>query len=154
MSHQDNSVFVDASGRRGRVMRWAAAGVGVACLGFLAVVVAGTFGAGPANGPLPWVDDEKPALPTLIQADPSGGGSGSEDAEDASEQPSKPSKPSNSSASPSASGTASPSPSAAKEPAPSQTTTTTTASTDTSGSDSDTTPGKADEAPGASKRPK
>ncbi|WP_137993645.1 hypothetical protein [Streptomyces vilmorinianum] len=142
MSHQDNSVFVDASGRRGRVMRWAAAGVGVACLGFLAVVVAGTFGAGPANGPLPWVDAERPAAPTLIQTDPSGGAGG--DSDDASATPSKPT------ASPSASTTA-PRPSDTTK-APDSSAPTTAAPTATSGTD--TAPGKAGNAPGATKRPK
>lgn len=83
MSHQDNSVFVDASGRRGRVMRWAAIGVGAGCVGFLTVVVAGFFGSGPTGRPLPWVDQERPA-PALIGADPS---PTAEDDESASPRP-------------------------------------------------------------------
>ncbi|WP_328754619.1 hypothetical protein OHA28_20885 [Streptomyces sp. NBC_00269] len=50
----DSAIFVDGSGRRRRLMRRIAVGMGVACVVFLGVVVAGFFGSGPAGGPLPW----------------------------------------------------------------------------------------------------
>ncbi|MGW8761723.1 hypothetical protein ACWGN5_04385 [Streptomyces sp. NPDC055815] len=149
MSHQDNSVFVDASGRRGRTVRWAAAGVGVACLGFLAVVIAGSFGAGPAGGPLPWADDEKPDAPALIQPDATA--SGDSDSDGTSKRPATPragdGAASTDPATPGAeSTTQTPSPTATTaapattDPAPTATTT--------------AKPGKAGQAPGATKRPK
>ncbi|MFF5918295.1 hypothetical protein ACFY8C_08115 [Streptomyces flavochromogenes] len=166
MSHQDNSVFVDASGRRGRVVRWGAAGVGLACLGFLGIVVAGSFGAGPAGGPLPWADDERQDAPALIQPDPAASGdsgdSGTSDGApassstpratvDTSDAPATPTPtPTNGAA------TAAPSPEASSAP------TATTPSPETTpggggsggGDRTDSGPGKADEAPGATKRPK
>ncbi|MEX0168614.1 hypothetical protein [Streptomyces sp. LMG1-1-1.1] len=155
MSHQDNSVFVDASGRRGRTVRWATAGVGVACLGFLAVVVAGSFGAGPAGGPLPWADDEKRDAPALIQPEATESGA-SDGAARRTATPSPTARTSDApaTATPSAGKTnASPTPtggtSRTTAPAP-------TATSGTSGGNSDSGdgPGKADEAPGATKRPK
>ncbi|MFF0430245.1 hypothetical protein ACFYUJ_38530 [Streptomyces sp. NPDC004520] len=149
MSHQDNSVFVDASGRRGRTVRWATAGVGVACLGFLAVVVAGSFGAGPAGGPMPWADHEKQDAPALIQPDPAqSGDTGADGApkhtatphatgEAASKAPATPTAEATTSAPAPAATTAAP---ATTAPAPAATTT--------------VKPGKADQAPGATKRPK
>ncbi|MER5204600.1 hypothetical protein [Streptomyces sp. NPDC002825] len=152
MSHQDNSVFVDASGRRGRTVRWATAGVGVACLGFLAVVIAGSFGAGPAGGPMPWADDEKPDAPALIQPDPQQSGD--------SEGTPKPrttrsATDQTASATPSARATTKAPSSTATTAAPATSAPAPTATSGT-GSTTDTGdgPGKADEAPGATKRPK
>ncbi|MFE7326318.1 hypothetical protein ACFU8W_15285 [Streptomyces sp. NPDC057565] len=54
MTHRDHAVFVDTSGRRGRLMRYVATLVGVICVGFVAVIVAGLFGAVPSGGALPW----------------------------------------------------------------------------------------------------
>ncbi|WP_351226039.1 hypothetical protein [Streptomyces sp. NPDC002133] len=64
MSHQENAVFVDASGRRRRFMKYASVAVGAACVCFVAVVLAGLFGAGPAGGPLPWSQSREEASPT------------------------------------------------------------------------------------------
>ncbi|MFR9795286.1 hypothetical protein ACL02U_05160 [Streptomyces sp. MS06] len=50
----DGSVFVDGTGRRGRLVRRAAIALGAACVLFIVVVVAGLFGSGPSGGPLPW----------------------------------------------------------------------------------------------------
>ncbi|MGW5774546.1 hypothetical protein [Streptomyces sp. NPDC003863] len=146
MSHQDNSVFVDASGRRGRTVRWAAAGVGVACLGFLGIVVAGSFGAGPAGGPLPWSDDEQRDAPALIQPDATRSGA-------PGEAPERTAAPRATTTSPGA--TATPATKATTE-APSSTATaaapTTTAPAPQTTAESK--PGKSDQAPGATKRPK
>ncbi|KOG14752.1 MULTISPECIES: hypothetical protein [Streptomyces] len=155
MSHQDNSVFVDASGRRGRTVRWAAAGVGVACLGFLAVVVAGSFGAGPAGGPLPWADDEQRDAPALIQPDATQSG-------DSDGAPQRTATPSAAPRTSDASATATPSAATTPSPTPTGGTAGTTAPPaptaapggGTGGSDTGDGPGKADEAPGATKRPK
>ncbi|MEU8621790.1 hypothetical protein [Streptomyces sp. NPDC048623] len=148
MSHQENSVFVDTSGRRRRAARWTAVGIGVGCLGFLGVVVAGVFGSGPAGGPLHWQDDEPPAPPSLIQADPGGDGEG--DGEDA-EKSARPS------GSPSAKATASAAPSSAAPktaaPAPSATSTTKAPSPAPSGTTA-AGPGNSGNAPGATKHPK
>ncbi|MFF8374733.1 hypothetical protein ACF07V_01190 [Streptomyces sp. NPDC015661] len=148
MSHQDNSVFVDASGRRGRRVRWATAGVGVACLGFLAVVVAGSFGAGPAGGPLPWAEDEKPDAPALIQPDPAASGdSGAGGAPKRTATPSATAETgSKGSATPDADATTeTPSPTGTAAPA-------TTGPAPTAATTAK--PGKAGQAPGATKRPK
>ncbi|WP_086831686.1 hypothetical protein [Streptomyces sp. NRRL B-24572] len=150
MSHQDNSVFVDASGRRGRKVRWAAAGLGVACLGFLAVVVAGSFGAGPAGGPLPWANEEQHDAPALIQPDPAASG-------DADATPERTAAPR------ATSGTASGAPATptaeatTEAPSPTAAATTADAPAATASAPAATTsvkPGKADQAPGATKRPK
>jgi hypothetical protein len=53
------SVFVDGSGRRGRLMRRAAIAVGAVCVLFIAVVVAGFFDSGPSGNPLPWVQGQE-----------------------------------------------------------------------------------------------
>ncbi|WP_432180769.1 hypothetical protein [Streptomyces sp. NBC_00063] len=50
----DSAVFVDGSGRRRRLVRRIAIGMGAACVVFLGVVIAGLFGSGPSGGPLPW----------------------------------------------------------------------------------------------------
>ncbi|MET9676909.1 hypothetical protein ABZY68_28015 [Streptomyces sp. NPDC006482] len=163
MSHQDNSVFVDASGRRGRLVRWGAAGVGVACLGFLGIVVAGSFGAGPAGGPLPWADDDRQDAPALIQPDPAV--SGDADSEGAPKGTGTPRATAEATGAPATTPTptteattSAPSPSASATAVP-----TTPRPTATSGGGgtgggggetTDTGPGKADEAPGATKRPK
>ncbi|MFE0641382.1 hypothetical protein ACFW2Y_07195 [Streptomyces sp. NPDC058877] len=150
MSHQDSSVFVDASGRRRRGMRWAAAGVGTACLGFLAVVVAGSFGAGPVGGPLPWADRDKQDAPALIQPDPVR----SEDVEATPQHTTEP-----------PADTASPEATEAEPPAEAATTGPAPAPSPTGGGTGDTEapaptatddgkPGKSDQAPGATKRPK
>ncbi|WP_225799423.1 hypothetical protein [Streptomyces sp. NK15101] len=148
MSHQDNSVFVDASGRRGRKVRWAAAGVGVACLGFLGIVVAGSFGAGPAGGPLPWSGDEQDA-PALIQPDPVQTGAPGDTSEHTA-------TPRGTTESPGASAT--PTAKATTEGPSSTPTTATTAPPVTAPAPTSTTgdgnPGKSDQAPGATKRPK
>ncbi|WP_327369545.1 hypothetical protein [Streptomyces sp. NBC_01217] len=67
MSHrsdQNSAVFVDASGRRGRFMKYAAALLGVVCVLFLGTVVVGLSGSGPAGGSLPWGGngDDKPPV--------------------------------------------------------------------------------------------
>ncbi|MFF7437646.1 hypothetical protein [Streptomyces sp. NPDC008122] len=147
MSHQDNSVFVDASGRRGRTVRWAAAGVGVACLGFLGIVVAGSFGAGPSGGPLPWSDDEQRDAPALIQPDATRSGS----PDDAPERTAAPrtTTPPSATATPGAKATTeAPSPTATATAAPATTAPAPTATANGS------KPGKSDQAPGATKRPK
>ncbi|MFF1566682.1 hypothetical protein ACFVY1_24670 [Streptomyces sp. NPDC058293] len=51
---EGRAVFVDGSGRRRKLMRRVAVGLGAACVVFLGVVVAGLFGSGPAGSPLPW----------------------------------------------------------------------------------------------------
>ncbi|WP_159041913.1 hypothetical protein [Streptomyces aureus] len=163
MSHQDNSVFVDASGRRGRVVRWGAAGVGLACLGFLGIVVAGSFGAGPAGGPLPWADDERQDAPALIQPDPAA----SDDSGDSGASDGAPARPSTPRATVGTSDApATPTPTAeattaTPSPRPSTTPTTTSPSPEATpggggsgGGNKTAGPGKADEAPGATKRPK
>ncbi|MFD8010869.1 hypothetical protein [Streptomyces sp. NPDC058955] len=157
MSHQDNSVFVDTSGRRGRVMRWGAAGVGVVCVGFLAIVVAGMFGAGPTGGPLPWSDDDKRDAPALIQPDPEATSSpdGSPTAPTA-----RPARTGGGDPSPSASPSAAPTTTAATEPSATPSTTAPSADADptptaTGGATGeDTNPGKSGNAPGATKRPR
>ncbi|MFJ5828464.1 hypothetical protein [Streptomyces sp. NPDC093089] len=154
MSHQDNSVFVDASGRRGRTVRWATAGVGVACLGFLAVVVAGSFGAGPTGGPLPWADDEKRDAPALIQPESTESG-------DPDGTPQRTATPGPTARASDAPAEATPSAeTTTTRPTPTSGTSTTTvapgptATSGTGGGNSGDGPGKADEAPGATKRPK
>ncbi|WP_338699979.1 hypothetical protein V2W30_25130 [Streptomyces sp. Q6] len=52
-----NAVFVDGSGRRGRLMRRGGIALGAACVVFLGVIVTGLFGSSPSGGPLPWSDD-------------------------------------------------------------------------------------------------
>ncbi|MEU7071909.1 hypothetical protein AB0B30_25625 [Streptomyces narbonensis] len=166
MSHQDNSVFVDASGRRGRMVRWGAAGVGLACLGFLGIVVAGSFGAGPAGGPLPWADDERQDAPALIQPDPAV--SDDSDGAPASSPPPRATVPASGSPAtrtPTRTPTPTPTPTATAEPttttpSPRTSTAATTAapSPETTpgggGETTDSAPGKAGEAPGATKRPR
>lgn len=163
MSHQDNSVFVDASGRRGRMVRWGAAGVGLACLGFLGIVVAGSFGAGPAGGPLPWAEERQDA-PALIQPDPAV----SDDSDAPDGAPASSSTPRATVGASDAPAT--PTPTArATTATPSPRTSTAAATTapaasaapggggGTGGDGGETTdsgPGKADEAPGATKRPR
>ncbi|WP_326605474.1 hypothetical protein OG930_25820 [Streptomyces sp. NBC_01799] len=53
-SERNSAVFVDASGRRGRFMKYAAALLGVVCVLFLGTVVVGLSGSGPVGGSLPW----------------------------------------------------------------------------------------------------
>ncbi|WP_405857107.1 hypothetical protein OG361_25485 [Streptomyces sp. NBC_00090] len=164
MSHQDNSVFVDASGRRGRMVRWGAAGVGLACLGFLGIVVAGSFGAGPAGGPLPWADDERQDAPALIQPDPavSDGSDGSDGAPASSSTPRATAGASDAPATPTPTATATtatPSPrtstaAATKAPSASATPGGGGGTGGGGGETTDSGPGKADEAPGATKRPR
>ncbi|WP_031013117.1 hypothetical protein [Streptomyces sp. NRRL F-5727] len=156
MSHQDNSVFVDTSGRRGRVMRWGAVGVGVVCVGFLGIVVAGMFGAGPTGGPLPWSDDEKRDAPALIQPDP-----------EATRSPDG--SPTASTARPARTGGATPTAAASPSAAPTTAATTPAAPPSTTAptadaepgptatggaAGDDTTPGKSGNAPGATKKPR
>ncbi|MBT2510308.1 hypothetical protein J7I98_31530 [Streptomyces sp. ISL-98] len=71
MSHQDNAVFADASGRRNRLMKYVAVLIGVGCVGFVAVVVVGLFGAAPSGGPLPWGDGRKADPPAQAERSPS-----------------------------------------------------------------------------------
>ncbi|GGW48522.1 hypothetical protein GCM10010381_37430 [Streptomyces xantholiticus] len=58
--HDDGSVFVDASGRRGRLVRPVGLAFAAACVVFIAVVIAGFFGSAPSGGPfsLPWVQEK------------------------------------------------------------------------------------------------
>ncbi|MGW4160675.1 hypothetical protein [Streptomyces sp. NPDC004788] len=151
MSHQDNSVFLDTSGRRRRAVRWAVAVVGAGCLGFLGVVVAGVFGAGPTGGPLHWQDDDRPALPKLIESQPGGGDSGgSGDSGADGSAKGAPSGSPSATATPSATQTSAPAKTAAPAPTAARTTTAPPpAPTATSNG-----PGKAGSAPGATKRPK
>ncbi|MEV6331780.1 hypothetical protein [Streptomyces sp. NPDC051909] len=149
MSHRDNSVFVDTSGRRRRAARWAAVGIGAGCLGFLGIVVAGVFGSGPAGGPLNWQDDEPPAPPALIQADPGDDGADDEKSDGPSGSPSG--TPSGK-----ATATASTAPSASASKtasAPSASSTTRAPAPDpTDGTV--TGPGNSGNAPGSTKKPK
>ncbi|MEU2432920.1 hypothetical protein ABZ611_26105 [Streptomyces sp. NPDC007861] len=71
MTRQENAVFVDASGRRRRLMRYASVGIGAACVCFVAVVLAGFFGAGPAGGPLPWSQSRQEPAPAADEPGPS-----------------------------------------------------------------------------------
>lgn len=172
MSHQDNSVFVDASGRRGRLVRWSAAGVGVACLGFLGIVIAGSFGAGPAGGPLPWADEERRDAPALIQPTPATSGDGDGESEGTPKRTGTPRGTADASGT---SATPTSTPASASTPTVEATTSAPAPSTSTSatptvpsptatpggggaggggGETTDTGPGKADEAPGATKRPR
>ncbi|MXM64762.1 hypothetical protein GR925_15235 [Streptomyces sp. HUCO-GS316] len=98
----DGSVFVDGSGRRGRLIRRAAIAAGAVCVLFIAVVVAGLFDSGPAGNPLPWVqgkDDTKTGEPTPASSSaddsssgaggtPSDSSAGSGDSDEASVSPS------------------------------------------------------------------
>ncbi|MFF9280487.1 hypothetical protein [Streptomyces griseosporeus] len=60
----DDSVFVDGSGRRGRLVRRVAIGAGAGCVLFLGAVFAGMFDSGPSGSPLPWVqNDVDPGTP-------------------------------------------------------------------------------------------
>ncbi|WP_426404137.1 hypothetical protein ACN9M0_23430 [Streptomyces sp. R-07] len=147
MSHQDNSVFVDASGRRGRTVRWAAAGVGVACLGFLAIVIAGSFGAGPAGGPLPWSREEQHDAPALIQPDPAPSGTAGDSPERTATQRAATASPDASATPTTTATTTAPSPTDATT-APATTAPEPTATT------TDGKPGRSDRAPGATKRPR
>ncbi|MFI2371905.1 hypothetical protein [Streptomyces sp. NPDC018833] len=54
--HDDGSVFVDPSGRRGRLVRPVGLAFAAVCVVFIAVVIAGFFGSAPSGGPfsLPW----------------------------------------------------------------------------------------------------
>ncbi|WP_190155030.1 hypothetical protein [Streptomyces litmocidini] len=146
MSHQDNSVFVDASGRRGRKVRWAAAGVGVACLGFLGIVVAGSFGAGPAGGPLPWSGDEQHDAPALIQPDPTRSGAPADEPERTA-APRATTTPPEASATPTAKTTT-------EAPSPTATTSAPAATASAPAATADGKPGRSDQAPGATKRPR
>ncbi|WP_160159334.1 hypothetical protein [Streptomyces sp. SLBN-118] len=56
----DGSVFVDASGRRSRLIRRAALGVAAVCVVFIAVVIAGFFSPVPSGGVLPWSQKQEP----------------------------------------------------------------------------------------------
>ncbi|MEV6200443.1 hypothetical protein AB0M64_10735 [Streptomyces sp. NPDC051771] len=155
MSHQDNSVFVDTSGRRGRVMRWGAAGVGIVCVGFLGIVVAGMFGAGPTGGPLPWTDDDQRDAPALIQPDPEATRSPDAPKHPGTARPEGTGDPSaTASASSSASSTPSPSATSSAPAASAPPATTEPAPTATADDGKDTGPGKSDDAPGATKRPR
>ncbi|MGW3247548.1 hypothetical protein [Streptomyces sp. NPDC001070] len=51
--HDDGSVFVDASGRRTRLIRRAGLAVAAVCVVFMAAVIAGLFNSKPSGGPLP-----------------------------------------------------------------------------------------------------
>ncbi|MFI7008962.1 hypothetical protein [Streptomyces sp. NPDC050145] len=48
----DGAVFVDTSGRRGRLMRRGGLALGAVCVVFLGAVVFGVFGSSPSSGPL------------------------------------------------------------------------------------------------------
>ncbi|MGW2562460.1 hypothetical protein ACWCXB_25055 [Streptomyces sp. NPDC001514] len=76
MSRQENPVFVDASGRRRRLVRYASVALGIACVCFVAVVLGGLFGAGPAGGPLPWSQSREESSPTAEEPTPSTAESG------------------------------------------------------------------------------
>ncbi|MFI1394270.1 hypothetical protein [Streptomyces sp. NPDC020681] len=56
----DGSVFVDASGRRSRLIHRAALAVAAVCVVFIGVVIAGFFSPVPSGGVLPWSQEEKP----------------------------------------------------------------------------------------------
>ncbi|MGW7361874.1 hypothetical protein ACWGI8_00235 [Streptomyces sp. NPDC054841] len=73
MTRQENAVFVDASGRRRRLMRYASVVVGAACVCFVVIVLAGFFGAGPAGGPLPWSQSRQDPPPAADESTPSTG---------------------------------------------------------------------------------
>ncbi|MFF9621751.1 hypothetical protein [Streptomyces griseosporeus] len=67
----DDSVFVDGSGKRGRLVRRVAIGAGAGCVLFLGAVFAGMFDSGPSGSPLPWVqNDVDPGTPSKGSADP------------------------------------------------------------------------------------
>ncbi|NWF29719.1 hypothetical protein HW130_26265 [Streptomyces sp. PKU-EA00015] len=51
--HDDGSVFVDPSGRRGRLVRPVGLAFAAVCVVFIAVVIAGFFGSAPSGGPFP-----------------------------------------------------------------------------------------------------
>ncbi|WP_328678222.1 hypothetical protein OG905_28155 [Streptomyces sp. NBC_00322] len=57
--HADGSVFVDASGRRSRLIRRAALAVAAVCVVFIAVVIAGFFSPVPSGGVLPWSEKQE-----------------------------------------------------------------------------------------------
>lgn len=57
--NDDGSVFVDASGRRSRLIRRAGLAVAAVCVIFIAAVIAGLFSSVPSGGPLPWGQDQK-----------------------------------------------------------------------------------------------
>ncbi|QNS04415.1 hypothetical protein [Streptomyces xanthii] len=83
---EDGAVFVDTTGRRGRLMRRGGIALGAVCVVFLGVVVFGLFGASPSSGPLSWTDGDDdggkqraehsaPAAPGPVTTDaPSGTG--------------------------------------------------------------------------------
>ncbi|MGW1704321.1 hypothetical protein ACWCP8_01870 [Streptomyces sp. NPDC002206] len=74
MSHRsdkNSAVFVDASGRRGRFMKYAAALLGVVCVLFLGTVVVGLSGSGPVGGSLPWGGNGGDKPPVRAEHSPS-----------------------------------------------------------------------------------
>nr|WTB33287.1 hypothetical protein OG781_30805 [Streptomyces sp. NBC_00830] len=68
---QNGAVFVDASGRRGRFMKYAAALLGVVCVRFLGTVVVGLSGSGPVGGSLPWGGNGGDKPPVRAEHSPS-----------------------------------------------------------------------------------
>jgi hypothetical protein len=64
VTRQKNAIFVDASGRRRRLVRYASIVIGAACVCFVVIVLAGLFGAGPTGGPLPWSRSGQDPAPT------------------------------------------------------------------------------------------
>ncbi|MGW6565509.1 hypothetical protein [Streptomyces sp. NPDC054975] len=165
MSHEDHravgaSPAGGAGGRRRRHApprsragaRWLLAGGGVVGLGLLVAALAGAFRAGETVG-TPTGDDGRPGPPSLIQADPPGGGEagGEEEGTGAS----------SSGASPGPGATTAPADPSATPSATRSGTTTTTASPSATADalegdspDRMEKPGKSGSAPGASKRPR
>lgn len=74
-SEQSSAVFVDASGRRSRFVKYAAALLGVSCVLFLGAVVAGLSGSGPAGGSLPWSGNNGGKPPVRAEHSPTPTGS-------------------------------------------------------------------------------
>lgn len=56
--HDDGSVFVDASGRRSRLIRRAGLAAAAVCVVFMVALIAGLFSSVPSGGPLPWGQDQ------------------------------------------------------------------------------------------------
>ncbi|NGN63781.1 hypothetical protein G5C51_07650 [Streptomyces sp. A7024] len=53
--HRGRQIFVDASGRRRKAVRYGMAAAGLVFAGYVVVLIAGFFGTGPADDQVPWV---------------------------------------------------------------------------------------------------
>ncbi|MGW8887628.1 hypothetical protein [Streptomyces sp. NPDC055749] len=120
-SHQNKAVFVDASGRRSRFVKYGAALLGVSCVLFLGAVVAGLSGSGPAGGSLPWSGDSGGKPPVRAEHSPTptdAPGPGRSVAPAAATESAEPTTPAPRTSAPASSSASAPAPTAATTSAP------------------------------------